>query len=128
MQCIEVVGRKNTSGYGQTAVRVGPMKEFAILAHRLLFEQTWGITLQPGQVVRHACDNPACVNPLHLMVGTQQDNIRDMLQRGRHGSAVRTHCIRGHLFDEANTHLDKRGKRQCRSCWPIRRAARRAVR
>jgi DNA-binding NarL/FixJ family response regulator len=33
--------------------------------------------------VRHACDNPACCNPLHLLAGTQTDNIADMMTRNR---------------------------------------------
>lgn len=37
----------------------------------------------PEGVVRHSCDNPLCVNPSHLLVGTQQENINDMISRGR---------------------------------------------
>ena len=36
-----------------------------------------------GSVVRHTCDNPCCVNPNHLLLGTQADNIQDALKRGR---------------------------------------------
>jgi hypothetical protein len=36
-----------------------------------------------GQVVRHTCDNPGCVNPDHLKVGTPKDNAGDMVRRGR---------------------------------------------
>lgn len=36
-----------------------------------------------GKVVMHTCDNPGCVNPSHLVVGTQQENIRDALRKGR---------------------------------------------
>lgn len=39
------------------------------------------------EVVRHTCDNPRCVNPEHLIGGTQKDNVQDMLDRGRAGDS-----------------------------------------
>jgi hypothetical protein len=51
-------------------------------AHRY----AWSVLNGPipgGQVVRHNCDNPPCVNPAHLTVGTQADNIGDRDRRGR---------------------------------------------
>lgn len=41
-------------------------------------------TPKPGEEVRHTCDNRACVNPMHLLFGSRQDNVNDMLARGRH--------------------------------------------
>jgi hypothetical protein len=50
--------------------------------HRHVYEQMFG-EIEEGMVVRHSCDNPTCVNPEHLIVGTQRDNIQDMMDRDR---------------------------------------------
>ena len=49
--------------------------------------QLAGARIPDGQVVRHSCDNPACVNPDHLTVGTYADNVRDMDSRNRRRQA-----------------------------------------
>lgn len=51
-------------------------------AHRYSFEIHKG-NIPEGKIVRHSCDNKLCVNPLHLLVGTQKDNIKDMYDRNR---------------------------------------------
>lgn len=70
-------------GYGQFTLRKGQFYG----AHTISYALAKGPVL-PGQVVCHHCDNPPCVNPDHLFLGTQQDNVRDMFKKGR---APRTH-------------------------------------
>lgn len=52
-------------------------------AHRVAWILTHG-EIADGMVVRHKCDNPLCVRPEHLEVGTHKDNSQDMARRGRH--------------------------------------------
>lgn len=51
-------------------------------AHRVAYEAYHG-PIPNGMVVRHTCDNPSCINPDHLLVGTQADNAADRTARGR---------------------------------------------
>lgn len=48
-----------------------------------MLAEVLGRELAPGEVARHTCDNPACCRPDHLVVGTQADNVRDRVERGR---------------------------------------------
>ena len=52
-------------------------------AHRVAYE-LWKGTIPEGNVVRHSCFNTLCVNPSHLSVGTQKENIADSVGAGRH--------------------------------------------
>lgn len=56
-----------------------------VLAHRLAYCQANKVSMAAidGMVVRHKCDNPRCINPSHLLIGTQADNMNDMRERGR---------------------------------------------
>ncbi len=53
-----------------------------LLAHRVSYEIHYG-AISDGMVVMHKCDNPRCVNPEHLTVGTTSDNIKDAYAKGR---------------------------------------------
>lgn len=72
----------HVKGYGR--LRVGNEKK--AMAHRVSYESFVG-PIPEGLWVLHKCDVPACVNPNHLFLGDVQDNIDDMIQKGRFVSA-----------------------------------------
>lgn len=76
-ECWEWTGGKNDERYGY--MRVGIKSE---KAHRLSYQWLIG-PIPKGKILMHTCDNPSCVNPYHLRVGTQLDNVRDMMEKGR---------------------------------------------
>ena len=73
-------GAKLPKGYGFIKI---PKTRRQIYAHRLSFLISGG-TIPEGMNVLHRCDNPACVNPTHLFVGSQKDNLQDMAEKHRH--------------------------------------------
>jgi HNH endonuclease len=66
-----------TKGYGTFA-----LASKQVQAHRIAYQITNG-PIPDRMLVLHTCDTPACVNPNHLVIGTQSDNIKDMWERGR---------------------------------------------
>ena len=67
----------NSSGY--ILVRINGKR---FLAHRLIYEKNFG-KIPKDILVRHSCDNPICINPGHLLLGTQTDNMNDKVDRNR---------------------------------------------
>jgi hypothetical protein len=78
--CWEWPGDRHARGYG--VIGHGYVTRTRLLAHRVSYEIFHG-PISDNLVVRHRCDNPPCVHPDHLEVGTQADNLRDMRERGR---------------------------------------------
>lgn len=79
--CWEWTGSRLPSGYG----RFYPAWKVGLYAHRVSWEMANGREIPYGLEVLHACDNPSCVRPDHLSVGTRSDNMQDMLAKGRGG-------------------------------------------
>jgi len=76
--CREWQGAQHEFGYGVVGIGKQTLK-----THRV----AWWLTNGPipeGMQVLHKCDNPPCVNPEHLFLGTDLDNQRDAMQKGRH--------------------------------------------
>lgn len=107
-------------GYGQFGIkRDGKWR--TVRAHVYSYEAFVGLKPQGETriVVMHKCDVPSCVNPRHLTVGTDVDNMQDAISKGRMipGIANRslTHCKNGHPF--AGTNVVQRGnRRHCKTC------------
>jgi hypothetical protein len=123
--CWEWTGTRNQKGYGQIAS--GGCKG---MAHRIAWTLANG-PIPDGLCVLHRCDNPPCINPAHLWLGTVADNNLDkkIKGRGRGKCSDMTHCSRGHPYDPENVYTcvsEKRGLlRYCRTCTQMRGRQRR---
>jgi hypothetical protein len=82
-KCWEWMAYRNPDGYGIMGVGRGTAS-----AHRYSYLLAFG-DFDLSLRVRHTCDNPPCVNPKHLLLGTQGDNVIDCITRGRRGDMSR---------------------------------------
>lgn len=116
--CWEWTGIKNKKKYG-----VFHIDRMPFFAHRYMYQLVYG-TLKSHQFILHECDNPSCVNPKHLKIGTIKQNILDCVNRGRQHNANKTHCPKGHRYFGDNLKIKinksgmKKGKRSrvCITC------------
>lgn len=77
-ECWNWKGSRKKGWHGQWRNGLGQIE----LAHRAAWRIMKG-EIPPGMFVLHRCDNPACMNPSHLFLGTQADNLKDMWAKGR---------------------------------------------
>jgi hypothetical protein len=69
------------AGYGR--ISLGSKKDGVVSSHRFSWELHNKKSIPDGMVVMHSCDNPKCVNPNHLNIGSHKDNTQDMIAKGR---------------------------------------------
>lgn len=108
--CWQWLAGRTAQGYGA----FHPATDQTELAHRWAYSQMIG-PIPAGRVIDHLCRNRECVNPGHLEVVTNEENLR----RGagyalRNG--MRTACVNGHEYTDENTYVDPRGAFRCREC------------
>lgn len=118
-------GTPSARGYGAFTSTVMKGRSRAHRVSVWLFHGPFDLNL----VVCHRCDNPSCVNPQHLFVGTQSDNLADAAKKGRLPMIANPTpwnrgipaCHRGHLFTPENTKLigGDQKRRECRACKKI---------
>ena len=77
--CWEWQLSKNNIGYG--LIRDGKKMR---TVHRASYEEHTNTKIPPGICVCHTCDNPLCINPQHLWLGTRKQNTKDMIDKNRH--------------------------------------------
>lgn len=111
-ECWPWLGARGPKGYGM----LRSDHATTVRAHRFSYEIHIG-QIPEGMVIDHLCRNPTCVNPAHLEAVTSGENTRRGITGKHH--ADKTHCPRGHPYDEKNTYhfgpgLRWRGCRECR--------------
>lgn len=115
IDCINWRGARHPKGYGLHSKRVVNGVGY-YRAHRWIYALVFGV--DPGELhVLHKCDNPSCINPSHLFLGTNADNVADRVAKGRSSNhnAKKTHCKRGHKLTKENTYDCDKGRR-CKKC------------
>lgn len=124
--CWMWIGYRDMNGYGKMRF-FGP----DLKSHRISWMIHFGI-ISGGHCVCHRCDNPSCVNPDHLWLGTNVENTADKVAKGRQAKGTRitenrrhlTHCKRGHELSGDNIRRGSTGARCCLVCERLLRKAR----
>lgn len=114
--CWEWNGAKMPSGYGRFGYTTSEGKLINTYAHRISYLFFKG-ELTKGLVIDHLCNNRGCVNPDHLELVTQKENLK---RSDKVISKIKTHCIHGHPFNKENTYYWN-GEKRCRACGRMRK-------
>lgn len=89
-ECWVWTASKRRGGYGQVLGNDGRIWD----AHRLSYALAYGCKIRNGAWVLHKCDNPPCVRPSHLWLGTHQENMNDAKSKGRMPRGEASHWAR----------------------------------
>lgn len=119
--CWPWTGSSKPGGYGR--IRLTGAARGMRRATHLSIEIETGLPFPKGKLACHHCDNPSCVNPAHLFLGSHADNVADKEAKGRGAGPTRfqgDRCRQGHLLADAGiyTHLGRDGllHRRCLRC------------
>jgi hypothetical protein len=120
-ECWDWRGSRDKDGYGFKTINGWGNRR----THRLAWAWANGmwrrnggdISIPADAQILHSCDNPACVNPAHLSIGSCADNMRDKSRKGRHSNSRKTHCPSGHAYVGDNLYVNPNtGHRLCVAC------------
>lgn len=103
---------KTAKGYERVSIGDGGYS-----VHRLVCKAFNGLpTNHEELLVMHLNDTPDDNRPENLRWGTAKDNQQDAVRKGRQSMLRKTHCPKGHPYDEENTYIRPNGDRKCRTC------------
>lgn len=111
--CWEWTAHKLFNGYGR--FNINGKTDYA---HRISWQFATG-KYPKGKQVLHSCDNPACVRPDHLFLGTLNDNMVDRNKKGRQANSNKLNCRHGYPF--TYTKKNKRTALDCHTCQTFRK-------
>lgn len=105
--CWFFIGGVDKNGYGKICYRRKDLR-----AHRVSYRIFNG-KIKSGLLVCHKCDIPGCVNPEHLFLGNNSENVKDCVNKGMFNSGFgnfhrrKTHCPQGHPYSGKNLRIKK---------------------